>query len=49
MAQSGATQIKAVAGWRGDSEVTLYTASAEQEHMASAAMAKACNQYRDAK
>lgn len=51
MAQSAATQgeIKAVAGWRGDSEVTLYTASADQEHMAAAAIVKAVAIYSDEK
>ncbi|SEM62116.1 Phage integrase family protein [Sphingomonas gellani] len=40
MAESSATQlgIKAVAGWRGDSEVTLYTAAAEQEQLAEVAL-----------
>lgn len=41
-AEVGGTQqqLKAIGGWRGDSEVTTYTEGAEQERMANDAMAK---------
>ncbi|MDP1026362.1 tyrosine-type recombinase/integrase [Sphingomonas sp. KR1UV-12] len=49
MAESQVTQlgIKAVGGWKGDSEVTLYTAAAEQESLASVAMGQAIGRFSD--
>lgn len=47
MALSSATQrgIKAVGGWKGDSEVTLYTESAEQEALAETALGLAIDRF----
>jgi integrase len=49
MAQTHATQggIKAVGGWKGDSEVTLYTAAADQEGLADSALGGAIERYSD--
>lgn len=50
MAQSQATQleIKAVGGWKGDSEVAIYTAAAEQEGLASGALGRTIGRFSDA-
>ena len=42
LAEGGATQqsLKAVGGWKGDAEVSLYTASADQERLAKAAISR---------
>lgn len=47
MAISQATQrgIKAVGGWKGDSEVALYTAAAEQEQLADDALGLAIGRF----
>jgi integrase len=47
MAESSATQrgIKAVGGWKGDAEVTTYTAAAEQEGLADTALGHAITKF----
>lgn len=49
MAQSQATQleIKAVGGWKGDTEVAIYTAAAEQEGLASEAIGRTIGRFSD--
>ncbi len=51
MAQSQATQleIKAVGGWKGDSEVAIYTAAAEQEGLADGAISRTIGRFSDEK
>jgi integrase len=48
-AQSEATQqgLKAVGGWRGDEEVTTYTAAVEQEALAESTMQRVAQKYGD--
>lgn len=48
-AQSEATQqgLKAVGGWRGDEEVTTYTAAVEQEALAESTMKRVVERYGD--
>jgi integrase len=48
-AQSEATQqgLKAVGGWRGDEEVTTYTAAVEQEALAESTMQRVVQKYGD--
>jgi len=40
-------QLKAVGGWRGDSEVTIYVEGVEQRRLANAALARVIDQYSD--
>jgi hypothetical protein len=42
-------QLKAVGGWRGDSEVTIYTEGVEQKRLADAALARVIDKYSDGK
>lgn len=40
-------QMKAIGGWRGDAEVTLYAESAEQERLANTALARVIDRFSD--
>ncbi len=40
-------QLKAVGGWRGDDEVTIYTESAEQERLADVALTRVIATFSD--
>lgn len=42
-------QLKAVGGWRGDSEVTIYTESVEQSRLADAAITRMIERFSDDK
>lgn len=42
-------QLKAVGGWRGDSEVTIYIEGVEQKRLADAALARVIDKYSDGK